>query len=318
MPLGQRESPDDTASVPDKATVLEQIAALKACRLSRVSPQKVAIALSRNFKILPFVLRQFLKVQQILRARLNVSDEVFMSERDISYRWDVNNIRTYGRASMPMQTMFYGTVIMSTPIDALNTILFETSAMFNEMHQSVPSEFVFTLGHWTVVDDLRTSEIVFSKRFIETIPYVRDVYTKYIEGYREELGDDCVEAVTNILSFYADEFPKTNIRDDTDDILSATYSQLLIDYQGVEAILYPSARVDNHGMNIAVPPFLVEKKLRLDRVVMGKAVMRGKKRIMIPLRYANQLGPLGSSFQWEDAEEDAEITSLMHEWLAAD
>jgi hypothetical protein len=303
------------AELPDKSRIIALIDKLKSCNLSRVSTQKIAIALSEGFKVLPFVQREFLEGERILRARLNGNGQVFVSEKELSYRPDVYNITTYGRASMPLQTVFYGTVVSTTLVDALNTILWETSEMFNEMHLDTPAEFVFTMGCWTAVQDIRTSEIVFCKRFIDSIPYVRQVYERYLAGYRSQLEPDVVDGMGLILSFYSDEFAKTNITDHQDYLISATYSQLLFDHQGVEGVLYPSTRVDNHGINIALQPFAVEKKLRLNGAIMAKAVVEKEKRAVIGLKYTKSLGPLHSDFTWEDIVHDSDAATLLERWL---
>jgi hypothetical protein len=159
------QNASDQREIPDKKTVASLTSALKSCKLSRVSAQKMAIALSETFGGFPIVNRSFLKGSRVVRVRVNRAGETFGSERDLSYRPDLNNIHRYGRASVPLQSVFYGTIVSTTLVDAFSTVLCETSGIFRNMQIDTPEEFVFTIGYWTVTGDLKTSAIVFSKAF---------------------------------------------------------------------------------------------------------------------------------------------------------
>ena len=65
-----------------------------------------------------------------------------------------------------------------------------------------------------------------------------------------------------IMDYFANEFGKADIKDDSDYLVSAIFADICVSH-GVDGILYPSIWVEGRGFNIALKPESVEQKMRL-------------------------------------------------------
>ena len=90
---------------------------------------------------------------------------------------------------------------------------------------------------------------------------------------------------------------------------------MLFDVFKNEAILYPSAVVDNGGINIAIQPVAVELKLKLTGAMFCKVVVKNKKRIIYSIKQTQEFGSFNSKFVWTESNHNPIDIELLKHWL---
>ena len=60
----------------------------------------------KSFQFIPFPTAKLNVGYHIERARINKPYEIFTSEKELSYRTDYENIKSYGRANIPHDSLF--------------------------------------------------------------------------------------------------------------------------------------------------------------------------------------------------------------------
>ncbi len=254
-------------NLPDSGTLNTIISELRNCDLSRVTYQKVFFTLLTKFKLIPVTSALLKAGHHVERARINESNQIFYSEKDISYRTDFKNITKFGRANFPGQSLFYG-AIKSQHIEHPRIInLLETSEILRSADKTTDTEFTITVGKWRILQDIEVMENVFSKHTILTMPQVKDSYEHHLNNAKADMPDR-IEDVKFVLEFFSDEFAKKEIKTNDDYKISVAYTELAINYRGLAGVTYPSVRTDYQGFNVALTIPVVEQFLQLEVVAM--------------------------------------------------
>ena len=265
--------------------------------LQEISYDAVFEKLATELKVIPFVTAKLKKGHYIERGRINGKEQIFSSESDITYRTDNENIKTFGRANCPNQSMFYG-AIKSEFIEYPRIVnLFEISGLFRDGDLISDGEFIFTVGKWKIKEDFEVVEIVFDKRTIERIPEVRKAYEYHLDNLKKDFPDK-IEELSTILEFFSNEFAKTNISSDNDYKISAVYTNMAINNRGHNGVIYPSVRTEGQGRNVVLPIEVVNKYLELEKVAMFKIVKQGKHAEITNIAVALELGENNGEFNW--------------------
>lgn len=204
----------------------------------------------------------FHKGRQVMRARVNNNDSRYIKKTDLSYKPQQFNI-TYQRASTPNRTMFYASCLSENPND--NEI---QSMRIPCILESIPemrdnnSSFIkkITFGRWEVIDDLRLFPIILNETYYQNTIFLKEI-ADYYKKNNELFDQTLAEKSEKIQSFLANEFAKEEIREDYDYMISAIFSELMIE-NNYDGVFYPSVRTVGKGFNIAITPKATEK-LRL-------------------------------------------------------
>lgn len=204
----------------------------------------------------------FHKGRQVMRARVNNNDSRYRKKTDLSYKPQQFNI-TYQRASTPNRTMFYASCLSENPND--NEI---QSMRIPCILESIPemrdnnSSFIkkITFGRWEVIDDLRLFPIILNETYYQNTIFLKEI-ADYYKKNNELFDQTLAEKSEKIQSFLANEFAKEEIREDYDYMISAIFSELMIE-NNYDGVFYPSVRTVGKGFNIAITPKATEK-LRL-------------------------------------------------------
>ena len=266
--------------------------------LQDVSYDTIFEKLATELKIIPFVTAILKKGHYIERGRINGQEQIFNSESELSYRTDNENIKDYGRANCPNQSMFYGAV-KSEFIDYPRIVnLFEISGLFRDGDLIADGEFIFTVGKWMIKEDFEVVEIVFDKKTIERIPEIKKAYEYHLENLKRDFPDK-IEEFSTVLEFFSNEFAKTDISSDNDYKISAVYTNMAIDNRGHNGVIYPSVRTEGQGRNVVLPISTVDKYLELEKVAMFKIVKRGASAVISNIAVALELGENNDDFNWE-------------------
>lgn len=219
--------------------------------------------------------------QKIYRARpTNVKK--FNNVRQLSYNpWP----KTIDRASTPCTPMFYGTIStnsedypMITNFAELNQILRFKSFDYNEQE--------IAIAEFEVIKDFYVAAIIFCKEFLEKNIQYTKLYKEFKESFKRDF---------EILEDFSYLFSYTEKDDNHDYRLTSAFTNFVLDrFPKIEAILYPSARLEGAGTNIAIHPVTVNTKLKCKRVVVTKIYMKDIFTINDYISKADIINPDGS------------------------
>jgi hypothetical protein len=222
-------------------------------------PKDEILNLFKQFGNVGYIVIIFHKGKSIMRARPNYNNVRFNKKIDYSFKpSDLN--KTYQRASTPNQTMFYATSIPDKiekdELDNMRVIgVAETIPMLRDKTQSGLQKISF--GRWYVYEDVFLVAIVQKDKYYNESNYTREL----VNGYKEFIKSQPAELAEQSLAFQtflADEFAKEEIRDDYDYMISAIFSELVLN-KGFDGVLYPSVRVGGKGFNVALSPNAIGK-----------------------------------------------------------
>lgn len=227
-------------------------------------PEKEIRDLFNNVGPIGSVIVTFHKGKSVMRARPNGEFQRFSKKSDFSYKpQDFNN--TYQRASTPYETMFYATSVPDKieegELDNMRIIgLTETIPMLRDKTKSGYEKISF--GRWVVKEDINLMAIVHEESYFEKSYYTRELVNAY-DQFIKQFPKDVIDKSVNFQNFLAGEFSKEEIRDDYDYMISAIFTQNVVNSGfGLDGVLYPSVRTAGDGFNIAITPEAT-KKLQL-------------------------------------------------------
>jgi hypothetical protein len=288
-------------NLPDSRTLTEIFSTFRKLNLANISYQKLYYSLFGQLKIIPVTSAILKAGHHIEIARINKDNEIYYSEKEISYRTDFENIKKFGRANLPGQSLFYG-AIKSEDIPHPRIInLLETSEILRSGDLVSETHLTMTVGKWRIIRDFEVMEKVFNKNAISALPGVEKSYKHHVcEATLNH--PERVEDVKGILEFFSDEFAKKDVTSDEHYKISVAYTNYVLNNLNLGGITYPSVRADYHGYNVALPISVVENFLQLEVVAMFKLYKRQDKLFLDNLAYATELGDLNSNFKWETLE----------------
>lgn len=270
--------------------------------LEKVSFNKLSVQL-RKLKWIPILTAKLNKGYHIERARINRPEEIFYSEADISYRNDYENIKTYGRANMKHQSLFYGAIESDVIKHPRLINLLETSQIFRDLDKIKvdKADFVMTVGKWRIKEDIEVAEMVFNKDSIKNSKDVEKSFKYHQENLAKEHPEN-LEQFLLILEFFSNQFARKDINKNTDYMISAAFTDFVINWKGLPGLKYPSVKSDYIGHNIVLTPVVVEQFLELEIAAMFRITKNGENSLVSPIKHATEFGPLNSNFKWIDYE----------------
>ena len=288
--------------LPSVADIKSLIAEFESADLENVSFNKLSVQL-RKLKWIPFLTAKLNKDYHIERARINRPEEIFYSEKDISYRNDYENIKTYGRANVKHQSLFYGAIESDVIRHPRLINLLETSQIFRNLDKVKidNADFVMTLGKWRIKQDIEVVEIVFNADSIKNSNDVKKSYEYHLQRLTKKHPEN-LEQFKLILEFFSNQFAKKDIQKDTDYMISAAYADFAMNWNNFPGLKYPSVKSDYQGHNIVLTPTAVEQFLELEIAAMFRVTKNGKNSLISPIKHAIDFGPQNSAFVWVDYE----------------
>lgn len=200
----------------------------------------------------------------IYRARPNDDEDTsFTSRSQLSYKPQKYN-STFQRASTPSKTMFYGSLLPTEfGEDDINnaraTSCFEASRTFRQ--NLLLSNEKITFGRWQVQKDINVMLILPNEVNSESkdtfVGFMNSELSNYLQTKPE------IIARTKIVNkYFGDIFSNQNIRHDFDYIVSALYTEKIVN-AGFDGIIYPSVKAQGKGYNICLTPECIDEKMSL-------------------------------------------------------
>lgn len=257
----------------------------------------------RSLMFIPFLTAKLNKGYHIERARINRTNEIFTSEKEISYRRDYENIKDYGRANSPEDSKFYGAVESDVIKHPRMVNLLETSQIFRNLEKEDidNADFIMTIGKWKIKETLEVVELVFDEKSIANSADVRKSYEHHLSRLRNEMPENA-EQFELILKYFSNQFSKKNIEHNTDYMITAAYTDLAVGARGFPGIKYPSVKTDYQGHNVVLTPMAVDQFLELEIAAMFRVIKQKKKSFILPVKHATEFGKNNDNFVWVDSD----------------
>lgn len=289
----------DINELPSLDEIREIISEIENSDFSQVAYNKLYRKI-QSLKLIPFVTAKLNKGYHIERGRINKPNEIFTSEKEISYRSDYKNIEKYGRANVPHFSLFYGAIESDIIKHPRLVNLLETSEIFRNLKENNVdnADFVMTLGKWRILKELEVVEIVFDENSIKNSNDVKKAYEYHLKNLTKDFPDHS-EHFKLILKFFSNQFAKKKIDAHFDYMVSAAYSDMAINIRSFHGIKYPSVKTEYQGHNVVLTPLAVEHFLELEIAAMFRVIKNGDKTLVTPIFHATELGKLNSDFKWE-------------------
>lgn len=197
----------------------------------------------------------------------NRNGELFKDATEISYREDLESITDYGRVNESNQSIFYAADVRPTAIS-------ETSKAFRGENYKDIDEISITTGHWESIDNLKMALIVGNAHAQEKNELTKMYATDILEFTKQTFPEEH-DKVIELLNFLADEFSINTQGDQNKYKISCAFAQLA--FESSDGIVYPSLQRNFEGLNFALKPEVVDKKLRLTTATNDKFKKEGEK-----------------------------------------
>jgi len=170
----------------------------------------------------------------------------------LSFRCDLENIKDFGRANKPYQSIFYAADIRPTAIS-------ETSKIARGKNYGNIDKFSITTSQWESISELNLTLIVNNKIAQERNELI-NAFNVDLDQLTKDIFKNDSEKVFELLNFLSDEFA-INTKDNCNLYkISCAFAQLA--YQVSDGIIYPSLQRLLEGVNFAIKPESVKEKLK--------------------------------------------------------
>lgn len=234
--------------------------------LDKVSYDEVYDLLKNGIQFIPLPLAKVRKNAFIDRVRPNKGETLFKHISELGYIKDQyvidNVLKSFGRANNPHQVMFYGALETELIDKQRLTAIAETSHIFRvEGTDCVDGEH-YTVSRWETQEEFLVVEIVFSEYALKNNPEIAQSFEnqkKLLEGH--DLDDKEHAFHLEFLKFISEEFSK-KVSNPEDYKISAAYTNLALLHPDVSGITYPSVQTEYFGVNIVMPPEMVDKYVK--------------------------------------------------------
>lgn len=246
----------------------------------------------------------------IERARINYNGEIFTRQDQISYISDeyvLANKVTYGRANLPKQSIFYGSIISPEIQYPRAVTYFETSQRIKELSQPELFTETFTVSRWRIKKTFQVAEIIYGEDFFNKSEYVRLSIANQtknldaeIERLKNQTGIDHRYLFESQARFFCNEFSKTEIDIPEDYKISAAYANYFFTSTPLKGITYPSVPSGYQGQNVALTMDTVDQFLILENVYLCKCERSNNENPRVSITdIVSDFGADNSSFQWQ-------------------
>lgn len=233
--------------------------------LSAVSYDEIYDLLKNGIRNIPLPIAKLWKNSYIDRVRPNKGTALFNHIDELGYIKDENVINNYltsfGRANQPHQVMFYGALKTTLIAQPRLTAIAETSNIFRIPGTDCEEGGHYTVSRWETQEELCVVEVVFSEYALKNNPDIAKSFQNQTNFLQEHnLGPQEIAFHLDFLKFISEEFSKRVINPE-DYKISAAYTNLALSHSNVSGITYPSVQTDYFGVNIVLPPEIVDTYL---------------------------------------------------------
>ncbi|SFZ94417.1 hypothetical protein SAMN05428642_104169 [Flaviramulus basaltis] len=234
--------------------------------LTLVTYDEIYDLLKNGIKFIPLPIAKLSKNAYIDRVRQNKGKTLFKHINELGYIKDKNVIdnvlSSFGRANNPHQVMFYGALETSLIDKPRLTAIAETSHIFRVSGTDCPDGEYYTVSRWETRKELLVVEVVFSEYALKNNPEIAESFENQKKLLKEHnLEEKDMAFHLDFLKFISEEFSKKVVNPEEYKISSA-YTNIALLHPDVSGIIYPSVQTDYFGVNIVLPPEIVEEYVK--------------------------------------------------------
>lgn len=201
----------------------------------------------------PIPITIYPKGTKFVRNRVHKEDVLFKTTDQISYRQDIQNIKKFGRANEPGQSIFYC---------SNNGILsyVETSPIIRE---KIDLDYEYmTSGIWISTQEIIAVSLLTNENIRGQHAEI-DESSRSFENLVSTQNDESAKVVYNLYQFLSKEFSKISEGDSKHYKITAAFANYIFyTVDKTDCILYPSTLYPTEGFNFAFKPEVVNEKLQ--------------------------------------------------------
>ena len=234
--------------------------------LTSVSYEEIVDLLKNGIKFIPLPIAKLWKNAYIDRVRPNKGTALFKHIDELGYIKDKNVIdnvlKSFGRANNPHQVMFYGALETSLIDKPRLTAIAETSHIFRVPGTDCIDGEHYTVSRWETQEELLVVEVVFSEYALKNNPDIAKSFEnqkKLLQAKNLEQKE--IDFHLEFLKFISEEFSK-KVTNPEEYKISSAYTNIALTHPDVSGITYPSVQTEYFGVNIVLPPEVVEKYVK--------------------------------------------------------
>jgi len=201
----------------------------------------------------PIPITIYPKGTKFIRNRVHQENILFDTVEKLSYRKDVHNIKKFGRANEPGQSVFY-----CSNNEKLSFV--ETSTVARELKDN---DFEYlTTGLWIATEKIVTVSLLTNENIHGQHSEI-DESSKSFENLIATQNDENAFVVKNLYEFLSKEFSRVAEGNSNQYKITAAFTNYIFDsVKQADGILYPSTLHPTEGFNFAFRPDVVDSKMQ--------------------------------------------------------
>lgn len=202
----------------------------------------------------PIPITIYAKGTKFIRNRVHREDEILFEKVDqLSYRLDIQNIKNFGRANEPGQSVFY-----CADNDILSFV--ETSHIAREQKEK-DFEYI-TSGIWVSTENIIAVSLL-TNDDIKGQHTEIDESSKSFENLINTQNDESASAFGRLFQFLSKQFSRVAEGNSNHYKITTAFANYIFDsVEKADGILYPSTLYKTEGFNFAFKPEVVDNKMQ--------------------------------------------------------
>lgn len=207
-----------------------------------------------NQILVPMSVRLIPAGQRLIRCRPHYEFEGFFNNvHEVSYVPDLKLIKGFGRANEPAQSIFY---CSNNP----NVAFAEVSEVTRTGNDK--SEELMTYSVWEVMEDVTVVPIITNPTVFGKNAFYDVMSKEFFELLKRAKSSDA-QVIVDYWDFISREFTLNAQGDSSNYLISCAFANHVFEnIPEADSILYASTIYQDEGVNIAIKPSVVDKKLK--------------------------------------------------------
>lgn len=202
----------------------------------------------------PITFTVYGKGTEFIRNRVHKNDDDFFTTIDqLSYRRDIQNIKRFGRANEPGQSLFYCS-------DNEIVSFVETSEI---ARNQIEKDYEFnTISTWVAIEDIYVISVLTNENIHGQNSDIDDL-SKNFEDIFADQSDENIVVLKGFYEFLSKEFSQEAKGDSKHYKITTAFTNYIFDsVEKADGILYPSTLWTTEGFNFVFKQKTVDEKLQ--------------------------------------------------------
>jgi hypothetical protein len=231
----------------------------------------------RIFDAVPLMINYISDIS-IFRAQKNDPNELFNSQRRISYNKTNPGAITPGKFNAWYQPMFYGSMPYKPLQDKEYALPSMVAALETCKDLCDPNKTVrlqdFTVGRWIMNQTLEVINLCFDEIHLSCNTDLNEANKNHMKAMKATFSEAAFSFIKELLEYFS-TLCRTGSNERSYYMLTALFEAIRVYYrtekqQEICGIISPSAATEGRGLNIVIVPEAVDKYLILEAVTMDR------------------------------------------------